>query len=298
MTAIDTTSTCGIWSASHAVYIGVDGYHNLVLTTNDYPAPPGIPPPLIFDIIVSPHDSTLWNICSYAYSNEYRCMDQWVDNASQPALQLAGYYTGQQWTLTPTMYECYEYWEMQSGFAGPNMYLTSYGIGEHGLAMSEAQPNGQLNRLFELVKVHDPESVNHCTTSTSYAPTMSVPSTTTVPSSSTTKSNPSSSDTAQDATTVATNPASKSSGQEDSNGLSNESIIGLAVGLPSALVAIGTVVRWLFRRTNNQLLVSLPHDMRQYESMRRHGLMLYYSLEVELSFGLVVIMNCNENSRA
>lgn len=78
-------------------------------------------------------------------------MDQWGNNASQPALQKPGAYSGQQWTLTPNNQTDTRRWQMQSNFAGPLDFLASFGSGLDSLAMTSNAPTD--DTFFEFVPI-------------------------------------------------------------------------------------------------------------------------------------------------
>lgn len=242
MQSISTTAQYFIVSSAfHGAFIAVitQGIYNLTLATTDIPS---VSPEIRWHFTVAPNASE-WNICTNDLGANLLCMDQWGNNASQPALQPAGYYSGQQWTLTGT-YSGDDggngngdtLWQLRSDFGGPDSYLTGFGVGLQTLAMEIDAP--KQDTLWRLVEINAGSASTSTTTpvpSTTPAPTTpnSIPSTSIVTTSAT------------GSATVSTPPTSSKSA------LTTGAKVGIAIGC-AGLVLLVIIIGLLLRRNKRK----------------------------------------------
>ena len=245
MQSISTTAQYFIVSSAFpGAFIAVitQGIYNLTLATTDIPS---VSPEIRWHFTVAPNASE-WNICTNDLGANLLCMDQWGNNASQPALQPAGYYSGQQWTLTGTsggddggIGNGDTLWRLRSDFAGPDSYLTGFGVGLQTLAMEIDAP--EQDTLWRLVEINTGSASTSTTTST----TTPVPSTT--PASTAPNSIPSTSI----VTTSATGSAMGSTPPTSSKStLTTGAKVGIAIGCAGLVLLV--IIALLLRRNKRK----------------------------------------------
>ena len=121
--------------------------------------PSGVSAPLNLTFVPSLIDgSYYYSICA-THASPVFCMDQWGNNATQPAFQAQANVSGQIWNLTRQLQSDQSTaWLMQSIFAGPSNFLAAFGVGQDGLAMVSNAPTD--DTLFNFIDIDAPTATS------------------------------------------------------------------------------------------------------------------------------------------